>query len=161
MVFKLMKERGELVRRSEAIAVLGKSDEFFLKLSIDELDIQRVKEGQQVAVKIDAYPNTIFRGKVTKVYPLVDTRQQSLRVDASLNDKLPNLFSGLAVEANIIIREKENALVIPRLAILTGDSVWIAHSDGKKKIKITRGIETMEETEITQGLTTESKIILN
>ena len=161
MVFKLMKERGELVRRSEAIAIVGKPDQFFLKLSIDELDIQRVKEGQPVVVKIDAYPNTVFNGKVTKVYPLVDTRQQSLRVDAILSEKLPNLFSGLAVEANIIIREKENALVIPRLAILPGDSVWIAEADDKKKIKITRGIETLEETEITEGLTAESKIILN
>jgi len=161
MVFKLMKERGELVRRSEAIAVVGKPDQFFLKLSIDELDIQRVKEGQSVVVKIDAYPNTVFRGKVTKVYPLVDTRQQSLRVDAILNEKLPNLFSGLAVEANIIIREKENALVIPRLAIQPGDSVWIIDVNDKKKIKITRGIETLEETEITEGITAESKIILN
>ncbi len=161
MVFKLMKERGELIRRSEAIAIVGKQDQFYLKLSIDELDIQRVKQGQDAIVKIDAYPEKLFRGKIAKVYPLVDTRQQSLRVDAILNEKLPNLFSGLAVEANIIIREKKNALVIPRLAILKGDSVWVAEGGNKKKIKVTRGIETLEETEIVQGLTAESKIIVN
>lgn len=161
MVFSIMKERGELVRRNEALAVVGKPDQFYLKLSIDELDVQRVQKGQDVIVKIDAYPEKLFRGKITKVYPLIDTRQQSLRVDAVLNEKLPNLFSGLAVEANIIIREKENALVIPKLAIMPGDSVWVAEANHSRKVRITRGIETLEETEITGGLTASSVIILN
>jgi HlyD family secretion protein len=130
-----------------------------LKLTIDELDLQRVKPGQEVMVKIDAYPEKVFHGKVVKMYPLIDTRQQSLRVDAELTDTLPSIFSGLAVEANIIIRENKTALVIPKTALLPGDSVWI---DGKnpEKIKVTRGIETLDEVEITGGITKDSKILL-
>jgi HlyD family secretion protein len=161
MVFKIMKEKGELVRRSEVIAVVGKPDNFYLKLSVDELDVQRVKEGQEVVVKIDAYPEKLFTGKVNKVYPLVDTRLQSLRVDVTLLEKLPGLFSGLAVEANIIIRKKENALVIPKQIVLPGDSVLIRTAEGKKKVKITRGIETLEEVEIIDGLDATSTLIRN
>jgi HlyD family secretion protein len=161
MVFKIMKEKGELVRRSEVIAVVGKPDNFYLKLSVDELDVQRVKEGQDVVVKIDAYPEKLFTGKVNKVYPLVDTRLQSLRVDVTLLEKLPGLFSGLAVEANIIIRKKENALVIPKQIVLPGDSVLIRTAEGKKKVKITRGIETLEEVEIIDGLDATSTLIRN
>jgi len=161
MVFKIMKEKGELVRRSEVVAVVGMPDNFYLKLTVDELDIQRVKEGQEVAVKIDAYPDKIYRGSVSKVYPLVDTRQQSLRVDVILMEKLPGLFSGLAVEANIIIRQKENALVIPKQSILPGDSVLISTSEGEKKVKIMRGIETLDETEVISGLDVDSKLIVN
>ena len=161
MVFKIMKEKGELVRRSEVVAVVGMPDKFYLKLTVDELDIQRVKEGQEVAVKIDAYPDKLYRGSVSKVYPLVDTRQQSLRVDVILIEKLPGLFSGLAVEANIIIRQKEHALVISKQSILSGDSVLISTSAGKKKVKIIRGIETLDETEIVSGLDADSKLIVN
>jgi HlyD family secretion protein len=152
MVFKIMKEPGELVRRSEAIAVLGKKGNYYLKLSIDELDIQRVKEGQEVAVKIDAYPDKVFHGKIRKVYPMVDTRLQSLRVDATIDEQLPGLFSGLAVEANIITRKKDKALVIPKTAILEGDSVVVKNESGEKKVKITRGIETLDEVEVVSGL---------
>ncbi len=95
------------------------------------------------------------------MYPLVDTRQQSLRVDVLLTEKLPGLFSGLAVEANIIIRQKDGALVIPRQSILPGDSVLISTATGEKKVKIIRGIETLEETEIISGLDAESKLIVN
>jgi HlyD family secretion protein len=161
MVFKITKEQGELVRRSEVVAVVGKPDNFLLRLTVDELDIQRVKVGQEVAVKIDAYPDQLYHGKVSKVYPLVDTRQQSLRVDVLLTEKLPGLFSGLAVEANIIIRQKDKALVIPRQSILPGDSVLISTTTGVKKVKVIRGIETLEETEIISGLEAESKLIVN
>jgi len=78
-----------------------------------------------------------------------------------LIEKLPGLFSGLAVEANIIVRQKDNALVIPKQSILPGDSVLIVTDSGNKKVKITRGIETLEETEVISGLNAESKLILN
>lgn len=152
MVFKIMKEKGELVRRSEAIAIVGSGNSFYLKLTVDELDVQRLKVGQEVVVKIDAYPQKVFKGKVSKVYPLIDTRQQSLRVDATLEETLPAGFSGLAVEANIIIRQKDRAIVIPKSALLSGDSIWIKSAEGEKKVKVIRGIETLDEVEIVDGI---------
>jgi HlyD family secretion protein len=160
MVFKIMKEPGELVRRSEPIAVLGKKGNYYLKLSIDELDIQRVKAGQEVVMKIDAYPDMVFHGKIKKVYPMVDTRLQSLRVDATIDEQLPGLFSGLAVEANIVTRKKENAMVIPKTAVTEGDSVLIKTESGEKKVKIIRGIETLDEVEVVKGLTVSDQLVI-
>ncbi len=152
MVFKIMKEKGELVRRSEAVAIIGKEDNFYLKLTVDELDVQRLKVGQEVVVKIDAYPQKVFEGKVSKVYPLIDTRQQSLRVDAIFEETLPAGFSGLAVEANIIVRKKDKAIVVPKSVLMPGDSVWIKSKEGEKKVKVIRGIETLDEVEIVDGI---------
>ncbi len=119
-VFTTTKEKGELIRRGEMIGVVGRDDNFYLQLSVDELDIQRIKKDQRVLVKIDAYPDKIFQAAITKVYPMVNPQQQSLRADAELREALPGAFSGLAVEANIIIREKDKALVIPKTALLPG-----------------------------------------
>lgn len=158
-VFKTMKEKGELVRRNEAVAVVGKDDIFYLQLSVDELDVQRVKTGQQVLVKIDAYPNKVFKASVTKIYPMINKQLQSIRVDADLDEPLPGGFSGLALEANIVIRQKEKALVIPKTALLAGDSVNIKTGDGIKKIKVTTGIQTLDEVEITDGLDSTGLIV--
>lgn len=161
-VFKTMKERGELVRRNEAIAIVGMDDAFYLQLNVDELDVQRLKIGQEVLAKIDAYPGKIFSGRVTKIYPMINKQQQSIRVDADLTAPLPGNFSGLALEANIVVRAKEDALVIPKAALLPGDSLNVKTEDGVKKIKVTRGIETLDEVEITDGLdSTESLIVQN
>jgi HlyD family secretion protein len=159
-VFKTMKERGELVRRNEAIAIIGMDNAFYLQLSVDELDVQRLKTGQEVLAKIDAYPGEIFHGRVTKIYPMINKQQQSIRVDADLTAPLPGSFSRLALEANIVIRRKEDALVIPKALLLPGDSLNVKTEQGVKKIKITRGIETLDEVEIAGGLdSTESLIV--
>ncbi|HCZ34955.1 MAG TPA: hypothetical protein DHV26_03415 [Cytophagales bacterium] len=156
VVLKIMKEQGELVRRSEAVAVVGKPENFYLKLSVDELDVQRVKAGQQALIKIDAFSNKIFKGIVTKVYPLVDTRQQSLRVDVALQDEVTGLISGLAAEVNIVVQKKETALVVPKQLVQPGDSIWVAEGSEKRKVKIVRGIETLDEVEIVSGITAQT-----
>ncbi|MBX2914588.1 MAG: efflux RND transporter periplasmic adaptor subunit [Cyclobacteriaceae bacterium] len=159
VVLKIMKEQGELLRRSEAVAVIGKPAAFYLKLTIDELDVQRVKVGQPALIKIDALSDKIVKGKITKVYPLVDTRQQSLRVDVAFEENLSELISGMATEVNIMVQQKETALVIPKQLLLPGDSLWILQDNKKQKIKIIRGIETLDEVEITSGITQESILI--
>ena len=152
IVLKTFKEGGELIRRTEVIAVLGSMDSFYLQLNVDELDIQRVKKGQEVLVKIDAYPDKVFSAAISRIYPLVDSRQQSLRVDARLNENLPGNFSGLALEANIIIRKTEKALIIPKGAVLPGDSVIIKKDRGEQKVKILKGITTFDEVEVLEGI---------
>ncbi|HPH45597.1 MAG TPA: efflux RND transporter periplasmic adaptor subunit [Chryseolinea sp.] len=159
-VFKTMKEKGELVRRSEALAVLGQDNTFYLQLSIDELDVHRIKKGQEVLVKIDAYPDHVFKASVAKVYSMVNAQQQSLRVDASFTEPLPGSFSGLAVEANIIIQQKQKALVIPKSILLEGDSVLIKTENGEKKIKVMLGIETLDEVEIVAGVDSDDRLIV-
>lgn len=157
-VFSTMKEKGELVRRNETVAVVG-SNEFYLQLSVDELDVQRVKAGQEVLVKIDAYPGEIFKAYVNQVYPMVNPQQQSLRVDAYFDEALPGGFSGLAVEANIVIRRKDHALVIPKSALLNGDTVQLKTGEGVRKVKVITGIKTLDEVEIMEGIDAESKLI--
>ncbi len=159
MIFKTMKEPGELIRRGEVIAVVGKKDDFYLELNVDELDIGKVQKKQKVLVKIDAYPNKIFNAEISHIYPMINKQQQSVRVDATMNEPLPGWFSGLALEANIIIREKENAMVIPKTKLLAGDSVWVESKDGRRKVKVKTGIETLDEIEILTGIDTSDHLI--
>jgi HlyD family secretion protein len=141
-VFSTTKDKGELIRRSELIGVVGRDDNFYMQLNIDELDIQRIQQGQRVVVK------------------MVNRQQQSLRADAAFKEPLPGAFSGLAVEANIIIRQKNNALVIPKTALQPGDSVYIKTDDGKQKVKVKTGIETLDEIEIVEGLNAQQKLMV-
>jgi HlyD family secretion protein len=141
--------------------VAGQDNHFFLKLNIDELDIQRIKKDQKVKVKVDAYPGKIFTATIDKIYPMVTVQAQSLRVDANFDEPLPGSYSGLAVEANIIIREKKDALVIPKTALLTGDSVLIKIDGDTKKVKVIKGIETLDDVEIRSGIDAKQQVVLS
>lgn len=151
-VYEVYKEVGELVRRNEPLALLGSPNAVHIELIVDELDIKRVKVGQEVLLQIDALGDETFEAKVSKIYPLLNPQNQSFRVDAQFLKAPKENFTGLTVEANIIIRKKKDALVIPKNYLLEGDSVWIQQGNDKQKIKVVKGIETLEEVEILQGL---------
>jgi HlyD family secretion protein len=155
------KEVGEFCRAGEAVATVGGDDGYYCQLKIDEQDIQRVKIGQQVIVTADAFPDEILQAEITSVFPKVNTRDQSLRVDAKLVSKLPIHFSGLSIEANIIVRQSEQALIIPTSYLLPGDSLMVVNKNGEAiKTHVTTGIKTIEEIEITAGIDAETKITL-
>jgi multidrug efflux pump subunit AcrA (membrane-fusion protein) len=160
-LLSVTKERGELVRRGEQIAVVGDNSRFELRFSVDEMDVNRVKPGQEVAVKVDAYGDRIFKARVLKVHPYVNMREQSLRVDAEFLDSETTFYSGLGAEGNIVIQKKEKVLVIPKGLLLTGDSVLVAVEGGQKKVKVTSGIATLDEVEIISGLEPTAELVIS
>ncbi|GMQ29667.1 efflux RND transporter periplasmic adaptor subunit [Algoriphagus confluentis] len=150
---------GELVKKGDVLAVIGSDQGYIGSLKIDEKDISRVSLGQQVLLEMDAFPDQTFMAKVTKVYSRIDPIDQMLRVDVALTDKLPTALTGLALEANIVIREKSDALVIPGNLLLPGDSVRVLKEGKAQKVKVIPGIRTLSEVEILEGITAESNLI--
>jgi HlyD family secretion protein len=159
-LLSLMKEKGELVRRGEQIAVVGDNSRFELRFSVDEMDVRRVKPGQDVVVKIDAFGAKVFNAKVIKVHPYINTREQSMRVDAAFTESDTTFYSGLGAEGNIIIQRKERTLVIPKGLLLEGDSVLVSVDGEERKLKVTSGIATLDEVEIVSGLEPSAQLVI-
>ncbi len=159
MVYEIYKQDGEAVRRNDQLALLGDAKEVFVRLSVDELDIRKVQVGQEVLVKIDMYGEQPFKARVEKIYPMLTKQDQSFRVDASFVDALPATFAGVTVEANIIVSQKEKALVIPKTLVLKGDSVLVKTANGEQKVKIRKGAENFDVVEVLGGLEAQSELI--
>ncbi|MGF1637791.1 MAG: efflux RND transporter periplasmic adaptor subunit [Cyclobacteriaceae bacterium] len=158
-VFEMYRQPGELIRRNEPVALIGHDSLLYLNLSIDELDIQRVKIDQPIKVKIDVYGSQVFNARVRKIYPMLNLADQSFRIDAEFTDPVPGGFVGLNVEANIIISQKTHAVTLPRRYVDTDNTVWIKDGKDKKKVLITTGVETFEKVEVLSGLDTTDVVI--
>lgn len=159
VLYEIYKEIGETVRRGEPIALLGTKESLILRLEIDELDIHKIKMGQEVLIKADAYKGKVFKAKVSKIFKRLNKQNQSFRVEASFTDDFPTELAGLTVEANILISQKEKALVVPKEALQKGDSLWIKEGNDTKKIKIKRGVENYDFVEILEGITDKTLIV--
>ena len=158
-VYEVYKKVGELVRRGEAIALLGNPNDVYLQLAVDETDFSKLKVGQEIVVKMDAYGDKVFKAKVTKIYPKLNKVDQSFRVDADFVGETPDAYYGLTVEANIVISQKPKALTIPKAYLIGNDSVWVEEKGEKKKIKLQKGAENFELVEIKGGLTEKSVLV--
>lgn len=154
-VYALYAEEGEVASPQMPLAQLGAADAFLISLLVDELDVSRVQLGQKVLLTLDSYGDQVFEAEVRKIYPVLDERTQTITVEAGFTKAPEVLYPGLTVEANIVVDEKERALVIPTAYLTSGDSV-LTEGNGKQGIEI--GLRSMEYVEVLSGLDTNSVI---
>jgi len=148
-VYKVLKERGELVNAASPVAIIGAADTFIIELNIDEFDISRIHVGQEVLISMDSYKGEVYTGRVLKIEPLMDENSRSFTVKAVFVTQPPALYPNLSVEANIVIRSKVKALTIPR-SYLLNDTMVIVNKDEKRKVET--GIKDYNRVEILSGL---------
>ncbi|HVM89609.1 MAG TPA: HlyD family efflux transporter periplasmic adaptor subunit [Puia sp.] len=159
-VYQTFKEIGEAAKVNDALALLGKTSKRIIRLAVDQQDIDKVKIGQEVLLKIDITGNTIYHAIVERIYPMMNEADQTFRVDAFFSDSTHQPYIHSSVEANIIIQTKNNALTIPRLAMVSDDSIMIKQNGKQKTIAVKTGIKTLDEVEIRDGLSETSEIIM-
>lgn len=148
MVYDIMKEEGEFVSMQEPVAIIGSDNEFTIKMLIDEVDVIRIKVGQQIYVSLEAYPNKSFEAKVTRISPKMDSRTQTFEVEGKFIQAPNELYMGLTGEGNIVINQRKNVLTIPR-EYLIGDNKVLTE-DGETVVKI--GAKSLSHVEIIAGL---------
>jgi len=149
-VYGLYKEVGEFVNFQEPVAAIGSSSKFIIEMLVDEVDIARVFPDQQVIITLDAFEDQAFRARITRILPQKDERTQTFTIEAKFEESPPSLYAGLSGEANIIIRRKDNVLLIPREYLMDQDKVRTEEG----VIGVTTGLMSMEEVEILSGLDT-------
>lgn len=160
MVYDTYKDLGEAVRRNDLVALVGEKGSKVLELSVDQQDVDKVKIGQKVMVKMDVTGNKIYKAAVTKIYPNMNQQDQSFKVEAAFTDSTDLEVVHVSVEANIIIAQKENALVIPKSVIDASDEVEIKAVGLNQRIKIKRGLQNLEFTEVLEGIKEGDEIVI-
>lgn len=154
-VYALYKEPGELVLPNEPLAMLGNPDEFLISMLVDEVDVVAIRVGQQVALTLDAYGEKVFDAEVSKIYPEKNDRNQTFTVEARFLEAPTTLYPGLSGEANIIVAERQGAMVIPKNYLIDGHRVRTG--EGVKDVEL--GIETLEWVEVLSGINTETALL--
>lgn len=155
-VYKRMKQAGDFVRRGEIIAVIGSADDLFARLSIDESNIGKVKVGQAAIIELNTEKEKTYKGQVTEIYPAFDEQSQSFYCKVTFAARPDFRISGTQLQANIIIAEKKNALVIPRNYLGFGEKVRVK---GKGEVNVKTGFVSQDWVEITEGLTENDQIL--
>ncbi|EOZ95125.1 hypothetical protein A33Q_3330 [Indibacter alkaliphilus LW1] len=156
LLYSLLKEKGEMVNNQTPLAVLGSGDEFVLEMLVDEFDIAKVKIGQKILISMDSYRGEVFEGLVTKINPIMDVGNKTFVVEGVFLEQPSVLYPNLSLEANIIISEKENVLLLPR-SYLIRDRFVITDEGDTLEVKV--GLKDFQKAEIIEGLDENSIVI--
>jgi multidrug efflux pump subunit AcrA (membrane-fusion protein) len=121
-VLQVFKQPGELVRRGEVVAKIGGGVKL-AKLYVSEEDIKEVVIDQTVVFNLNTDRENVYEGSISKIYPSFDEIEQSFVVEATFKKGPSTLYHNTQLQANIIIDQRTDALVIPRQFLSEGDSV--------------------------------------
>jgi HlyD family secretion protein len=101
--------------------------------SVDEADIGRVRENQEVTFRVDSYPDRIFHGRVTQVRLQPTTVQNVVTYNTiiTVDNDDGRLMPGMTATVSVIVRKSENALRIPAASLRFRPAGFDASSPGR------------------------------
>jgi HlyD family secretion protein len=155
-VYKKRKQLGDYVKKGDVIAVVGNPNKIYANLSIDESNMSKIKLGQSVVIQLNTNKQKTYKAQLAEILPSFDEATQSFFVKAFFTENLDFTIVGTQLQANILIAEKKNALVIPRTYLGYGNIVLLKD---KNVIVVKTGIISTEWAEITGGLSENETIL--
>lgn len=156
-VYRKYKEIGDYVKRGDIIAQIGESNNIYAKINVDESNIRKISLGQVALVRLNTDEKKTYTGKVSEIYPAFEESSQSFLCKITLPSLPSNAIVNTQLQANIIISETKNALVIPRNYLDFGG--YVQEKDKKNKTKIKTRFISTEWVQIIEGINESSVLI--
>ena len=160
-----------LVLGSQATLVmtLGDVGDVYVLGKVDQADIGKIYLGQRARIVVESFRDKKFEGQITKIAPLGVEKDNvtTFEVRVSIRNPGGELKSNMSANAEIILQEKPNVLLVPEGAILYDKdrkpSIEIpdpATEKGRRRMPVKLGISDGVKTELTAGLKQGDKVIL-
>lgn len=140
---------------------ITRMDRLQAQIYVPERDIHKLAPGQGATLAVDAWPDKLFRGEILRVNPVVDAQTGTVKVTVAMEAQ-PELKPGMFGRVEIRYDRRENALLIPKGAVLTEDaaqSVFVV-ADGKARRRAIRtGYGDAAHYEVLEGLKAGEQVV--
>ena len=151
------------------VMTLGQIEQVFVRGKVDEADIGRVRLGQPARIRVETFKDKTFNGQVTQISPMGVEKDNvtNFEVRVSIDNPGKELKANMTANAEIVLEEHADALIIPEAAI-TYDAQKNAFVDllapgaknGRKKIPVKLGVGNGTKIQILDGLNAGDKVVL-
>lgn len=148
-----------------SLVQLGDMSRMFVLASVDETDIAQVEVGQGVDIVLDAYPNEIFEGVVTRIDPqtVVEQNVTTIPVTVEIEDPDIRLKPGMNATCEFVVERSVDALIVPSEAVTDQGggryTVEVMKGDAVVEREVEVGVEGDENTEIISGLKEGDRVV--
>lgn len=150
------------------IMTLADVSEKHFRGDVDEADIGKVHLGLQARIYVEAYPDEPFKAELTHISPRGREEEDiiNFEIRATVGDQKNRLRVGMSADAELILEEHENVLVVPEGAIIYENGKAFVNiqddfvEEGMRKVEITKGISDGLRTEVLSGLEEGQVVVL-
>lgn len=161
---------GQFLEAGSAIAELEALDPLYVDYALPERRLSEVQVEQPVEVRVEAYPERVFEGRIQAISPAVNRETRNIQVRALVPNPDRLLLPGMFAKVDTLLAAREDVLTLPRQAIAFntyGDSVFVIEQAGDEedglvvqRRQIKTGAVRGQEIEILDGLEAGERVVL-
>ena len=158
---------GDAVKAGDTLCIVYDLSYLEMSINVDELQISSISVGQQVQITADAVPDKTYVGTVTRVSIKGASNGGTTTYPVTIRiDDTDGLRPGMNANAEIVVAQANNALVVPNAAVVRGsyvlvtkDSPSAANADttmeapeGFVYVPVKTGVSDDDYTQIVSGI---------
>ncbi|MCX5812382.1 MAG: efflux RND transporter periplasmic adaptor subunit [Proteobacteria bacterium] len=147
---------GDFVKNGTQLFVIIQSNPLKLHFAVPEKDVSRLKTGQDVMLKVDAFPDRDFKGKVNIVYPSLEEKTRTLQIEALVPNSDGILKPGFFAKVILYTGGEKATVVVPVTSLLYEAEkvrVFVVEGDDRAKERLVKiGSKYGETMEIIEGV---------
>ena len=158
---------GDAVKAGDTLCIVYDLSYLEMRINVDELQISSISVGQKVQITADAVPDKTYVGTVTRVSMKGTSNGGTTTYPVTIRiDDTDGLRPGMNANAEIVVAEASNALVVPNAAVVRGsyvlvtkDSPSAANADtameapeGFVYVPVKTGVSDDDYTQIVSGI---------
>lgn len=153
---------GDYVKEGADIVQLSDISAMKLDFQVPETYLRELKEGLQVTIQTDAYPNETFTGHVFAIAPGLDVATRTVMLRARIPNTDHRLRPGMFARVKLKLSQHNNALLVPEESIwpIGKDKFVYRIVDNKAALtKVTLGYRRYGEVEVLNGLASSDTVV--
>ncbi len=119
---------GQYVSAGMEVIPLYALDPIYVNFTVPQRELSKATIGQNVSIRSDGMPNTVFAGKLTAIDPQVDMSTRNVRLQATVPNSEGKLRPGMFVKAELGLGSSESVIAIPETSVAFapyGDTVFV------------------------------------
>lgn len=155
IVSERMIKVGNMVQAYEPTFRITDFDPLHAIMHVPERELNKLQVGHRASLRVDAYPNDEFVGRIERISPVLDPATGTFKVTVEVRDRSLRLKPGMFTRIRIIHDTHAGTLLVPKEAVLAEDNestVFVIRDSMTFRQTVETGYEDERYIEIVDGL---------
>jgi RND family efflux transporter MFP subunit len=172
-VLTVTTQQGETVASAFQVATLvtvADLNRLEVRAYVDEVDIGKVRLGLPAELRVDSFPDRVFKGRVTKISGSSTVKDNVVTYETfvALENQEGLLRPDMTADVTLLLGRRSNVIKIPSEAVhreMKGSLVYVLHRDkvGKQRVEkrtVTVGVDDGSQVEVVSGVKEGEEVVL-
>ncbi|HKY92595.1 MAG TPA: efflux RND transporter periplasmic adaptor subunit [Nevskiaceae bacterium] len=154
---------GNMIQPQSPAFQVTRLDRLEAHVFVPERDIHKLAARQPATLVVDAWPEKSFKGEIERVNPVVDAKTGTVKVTVRMAPQQPDLKPGMFGRVEVLYDRREQALLVPRDAVLTEDaaqSVFVVANGHARRRAVKLGYSDPWKAEVLDGLAAGDQVVI-